>query len=168
MILRSLLTDFRLNEARVRGKRAMSKQISEYSDALKRLEGREDMVYDDYKKGLLDEEGYQRQLFRTREDRAHFTALLGQANTDIYETGMETAKSILELAKNAKSLWKSMEVEERKELLNELLSNPVLNGVNIEFKIKRPFEILSQMASFKNWYTHGDSNPSRRREKAVS
>lgn len=60
---------------------------------------------------------------------------------------METAKSILELAKNATSLWKSMEVEERKEMLNELLSNPVLNAVNIEYKTKRPFEILSPMAS---------------------
>jgi hypothetical protein len=49
-----------------------------------------------------------------------------------------------------------MEVEERKELLNELLSNPVLNGVNIEFKIKKPFEILSQMASFNNWHPFVD------------
>ena len=52
-----------------------------------------------------------------------------------------------------------MDASERKEILNELLSNPVLNGVSIEYKIKRPFEILSQITQIKSGGPKGNRTP---------
>lgn len=41
---------------------------------------------------------------------------------------METVQSILELAKNAKSFWNSQPVDEKKKVLEMILSNPTLVG----------------------------------------
>ena len=46
--------------------------------------------------------------------------------------------------------------------------NHELSDGSIGFKIKKPFDFLRQTASYKTWYTQGDSNPCYRREKAMS
>ena len=81
---------------------------------------------------------------------------------------METAQSILELAKDAKTLWVSRAPMERRMFLDKVLSNPVLNGANIEFTLRKPFAVLAEMAQNDNWRPQGDSNPCILREREVS
>ena len=71
---------------------------------------------------------------------------------------LESANSILELAKNAKSLWKMQSISERKNLLDMVLSNPVLNGLNVEFNLRKPFDVLVEMKGNTEWRTRQDSN----------
>ena len=125
-----------LNETQRKSQSAIRREASGYDEALKALENDEDRVYQDYTRGILDEAGYQRQIKRIRDQRNHFTKLLHKANLMINDAGMETVKSILELATNAKSLWKSRPSHERKELLETLLSNPVLDlPLTVDFLI---------------------------------
>ena len=56
---------------------------------------------------------------------------------------MESVKSILELATSAKSLWIRKSAQERKDCLNMILSNPVLEGVNVRYELKKPFAVLA-------------------------
>ena len=77
----------------------------------------------------------------------------------ITDVSMETAKTILELATNAESLWKMASPQERKEFLEQLLSNPVLNGTTVEYQIRKPFVTLSEMKQDENWRREWDSNP---------
>ncbi len=92
-----------------------------------------------------------RQVKQVREERLRITEQLKHAQLAISDAGMETAKSILELSISAKSLWEKRSPLERRELLNELLSNPVLDGVTVRYEIKKPFRILSEMAESSKW-----------------
>ncbi len=74
---------------------------------------------------------------------------------------MESVKSILELATSAKSLWIRKSAQERKEFLNLILSNPILDGVNVRYELKKPFAVLVKMSENpekEDWCGRRDSN----------
>lgn len=110
--------------------------MDRYRQASLDLERREDELYDDYKKDVMDEDGYRRQLRRVRDERRHYERLLEQAQTSITNTFYETSQRIIELAKDAESLWKERSDQERVEMLKDILSNQRLNGVTIEYELK--------------------------------
>ena len=58
---------------------------------------------------------------------------------------METARSIIELATTAKSLWNQRSAIERRHLLDLLLSNRSLDGVNVRYDLK------NHLACWPNW-----------------
>ena len=157
-----------LNETQRKARAATKRETDSYREALKALEQREDRIYDDFVKGLLDETGYKRQLEKIRAERSRFTNLLENANFAIQDAAMETAKSIIELAKHAKSLWLSQSPEARRGLLEKLLSNQVLDGPIVRYQLKKPFEILARMKETENWRPHRDSNPGFHRERVTS
>ena len=157
-----------LNETQHKAVAATRREAASYNEALKKLEDQEDEAYLDYKKGVLDEKGHRRRIEKVRSERLYYSQQLEGANVAIANFCMENAKTIIELATNAKSLWLSRSAQERREFLNDILSNQVLEGVNVRYEMKKPFVTISQMSGNENWRPHGDSNPGRRREKAVS
>jgi hypothetical protein len=134
-----------LNEAHNLACEAVRKEMAAYMAALLELEGREDMAYDDLKRGVLDDQGYKRQLKRVRDDRHHYTGLLEEAQLNLNGAYKETAQSILELAIDAKQLWLSRTPLERREFLSRLLSNRVLNGTNVQYELRKPFGTIAEM-----------------------
>ncbi len=70
---------------------------------------------------------------------------------------MESVKSILELATSAKSLWIRKSAQERKDFLNMILSNPILEGVNVRYELKKPFAVLVKMSEKEDWCARKDS-----------
>lgn len=99
---------------------------------------------------------YQRQIAKIRAHRRDFTELLKNANLQINDATCETAKSILEMATRAESLWKLPSPPERKKLLDDLLSNQVLDGPTVRYELKKPFKTLSEMKQDQNWRTERD------------
>jgi site-specific DNA recombinase len=148
-----------LNETQVKARSATKRETDSYREALKLLERKEDEAYDHFIKGILDKEAYQRQITKVRKERSEFTALLEQANLAITDAILETAKSILELASQAKSLWLSRAPAERRNLLDRILSNPVLEGATVRYNLKKPFIVLSGMKESGKWRGGRDSNP---------
>jgi hypothetical protein len=71
---------------------------------------------------------------------------------------METAKTVLELATSAKSLWISRSAYERREFLNKVLSNPILDGLTVRYELKKPFAVLLKMNEKDNWCPGLDLN----------
>lgn len=51
-----------------------------------------------------------------------------------------------------------MTTQERKEALDRVVSNPILNGANVQFNLRKPFGILIEMKQKENWCTRQDSN----------
>ena len=74
-----------------------------------------------------------------------------RAQLDINGAALETAKSILQLATNAESLWKLATPQERRSLLDDLLYNPALNGVSVRYDIIKPLRTLSEMNRDKSF-----------------
>lgn len=148
-----------LNESKEKARRAIKQDISNFSMALKTLEGAEDDLYKDLRRGILDEEGYHRQIASVRSERTRFTNLLEKAQLHINDITGETFKSILQLATDVKSLWKNQSDEERAGLLNKLLSNQVLDGATVRYQLILPLRVLLDMKGNSDWRRERDLNP---------
>lgn len=147
-----------LNKTHLKAQAAVTREVDTFSAALKQLEGSEDEVYADLRKGILDESAYKRQLEHIRSERARFTQLLKQAQLGINDAYLVTAKKILELAQNAKTLWLTRSREEQRDFLNEILSNRVFDYPSVRYEMKKPFQTLSRMASSSTMLRLLDSN----------
>ncbi|MGK5089534.1 recombinase family protein [Bdellovibrionota bacterium FG-2] len=147
-----------MNKAQRKTQDATKREMAQYRDALVALESEEDQLYGDLKKGVIAELAYHRLLKRVRDQRLHFSNLLEGASLAISDAGMETVKSILELATSAKSLWIDRSPQERRDFLDDILSNPVLDGTTVRYEIKKPFRIISEMAKSNVWRTQEGSN----------
>jgi hypothetical protein len=62
-----------------------------------------------------------------------------------------TVASILSVARRAKDIFESSEVIEKRQFLNYLLQNPVVNGKNLEFTMRSPYNLVLELAGCTNW-----------------
>jgi len=121
-----------------------------YRRSLKKLEIREDELYDDLKKGLFDEEFYKRKIDEVRKERARFADLLITIESSVSEIYLQTAQDVLELAKNAKLYWNHLNNSEKVQMLKKVVWNPRLVDTTIEYEMKKPFKILLEMKGLSN------------------
>lgn len=153
----SIREDFRnellsaVNETLVQTRRAVNDDLERYQSALAGLRSREDRAYDLLAKEVIDIEDYNHQRKRLQEEAAQYADLMQQAHLKIKEAAGETVESIIELATNADLLWNHMTNGERRELLDNLLSNRWLEGVTVEYEIVKPLRTLSEMKQDSIW-----------------
>lgn len=86
-----------------------------------------------------------------------------QAQLKINETAGETVESIIELANKAESLWIHMSTEEKRELLDKLLSNRWLDGITAQYEIVKPLRMIAEMKEDQNWRRGLESRRTPRR-----
>ncbi len=134
-------------------------QMAEFKAKEQELQGFENKLFDMRLQGHIAQTDFDKQLARIRSNRDDLTDQLETLQKGLTSAVMETAKSVLELGKSAKSLWKESTPEERRNLLDKLLSNPILDGLNIQFNLKKPFAVLVQMKENDKWCVRWDSNP---------
>lgn len=67
--------------------------------------------------------------------------------------------TVLSLADNALEYLKSSKVEQKREILNLVLSNLELNDGNLNYTVNSPFNLLLDSSNHKEWRTRRDSNP---------
>ena len=147
-----------LNETHAKAQAAIKKQMEGFSAELRKLEGREDEVYTDLKRGVLDEVGYQRQIERVRDERRHYEEEIKRLTLAIGDEAMVSVKKVFELAINAKSLWNTMERKEKLAYLDRVVFEPKLNGLSVEYQLQKPFATLAKMKGTSKWRRERDSN----------
>lgn len=81
-------------------------------------------------------------------------AILQEAEDNYYIT----AKYLLELANRAYELFKSSEVEERRQLIKLVLSNLRVEGKSVRYEAIKPFDTLLNYADRQAWLPRLDSN----------
>ena len=101
--------------------------------------------------GTMDKDAYKRSIEKIRNDKRHFERLLEQSQIAITGAFYETSEKILELAKNAESLWKMASPLERLKFLKTILSNQQLDGLNVRYELKKPFAVLAEMKRKDEW-----------------
>lgn len=69
-----------------------------------------------------------------------------------------TAIYLLELANKAYDLFKSSEIEEKRQLLKLTLQNLVLSGKKVQFQVQKPFDTILNFADSPSWLLGLDSN----------
>ncbi len=150
-----------MNKLNSKTKKVIHFQQAELSDKCKELEKHEDQLTEFLLVGTIDKAAYDGQLRRIRGNREGLLEQLEQLRLSLQDTFMESVKSILELATSAKSLWIRKSAQERKEFLNMILSNPILDGVNVRYELKKPFAVLVKMSENpekESWCGRRDSN----------
>ena len=65
---------------------------------------------------------------------------------------------LMELANKASELFKEMTGDEKREIVNSVLSNPQVIDGSIRFSYKMPFAIFENVANLNNWRDRRDSN----------
>ncbi|USN48081.1 MAG: recombinase family protein [Pseudobdellovibrionaceae bacterium] len=147
-----------LNATEKKAHRATEAQIAEFKAREQELQGHEDKLFDLRLQGNVGQADFEKQLARIRSNREGLTDQLETLQKGLTSAVMETAKTVLELGKSAKSLWKDGAPEERRNLLDKLLSNPILDGLNIQFNLKKPFAVLVEMKENDKWCPRPDLN----------
>lgn len=74
-----------------------------------------------------------------------------------------TAKYILELSNRAYELFKSSEVEERRQLIKLVLQNLRIEGRLVKFEGLKPFDTILNYSDHQLWHPRRDSNPRPKR-----
>jgi site-specific DNA recombinase len=142
-----------LNESQRTIVAANAKKIAGLKAELGDLERREDEAYDNLVRKVIDEEAYRRAVLRIRQRRVDVRHEMDQAQAQSIGGFRETAETVFELAKNAKSLFISRSPLERRTFLEMICSNPVLNGATVEYVLKKPFSTLAEINTSGEWRT---------------
>ena len=104
---------------------------------------------------------FSKKLKEYKEKQAELEAKM-QSYTDADENFYLTANMTLNLAKKAYEIFESSEISEKRQLLNFLLQNLKLQGKNLIFELKKPFDTVLQASKCSNLLRGWDSNPQPR------
>jgi DNA invertase Pin-like site-specific DNA recombinase len=148
--LASLVADA-LNENHRRAQVEKDREVATYKAQLTELRARADRAYDVLDAGTIGREEYKRQIDRFRAEEDAVFAKLRRAEKEIDGSYLATAQQILELCKSARILWESRSKIEQRDLLAELLWNPLLDGTKVRYDLKKPFRVVSEMREKEDW-----------------
>jgi len=139
--------------------RTHKRQLDGQRGALKDLERKEDKLYADYADGVLDKDGHQRQLRRIRDERDALNRQFEDLTLLISDSSKTAVRKMFELATDAKTLWKSMNREERVGFLKKVCSNPTLDELTLHYHLQKPFARIASMKQNSMWRRGRDLNP---------
>jgi site-specific DNA recombinase len=114
------------------GLAALNARSARLTDLL--LEGRIDTAAHDERRGLLISE---------RQEIEQELAALDAGDDSL----VMAARQIVELARSPETLYESADPEKKRQLLEIVMSNPVVSGKNIEFTLLEPFATVAKRFS---------------------
>lgn len=98
-------------------------------------------MYEDKLDGSITEEMYD-SLLREYKGKQHELLHQMENHSEADEQFYLTANITLNIAKRAKEIFESSEPSEKRQFLGFLLQNCVLNGKNLEFTMRSPFNLI--------------------------
>ncbi len=141
--------------------------IEALSKEIPKLDKKLNQLYDDKLDGLIDVTFYSKK-------KHDYQAQIDKINIQIatkMKSGEEKfnfAQSLIELFKDAPRLFKQASPEKKRILVNLVQSNALLKDEKLQVELKSVFFELAKLADFDKWYSQGNSNPRRLREREVS
>ena len=118
--------------------KALAGLQQEYATIQKRIDRLFDLRIDD---PSITNDMFNNKIKELKENQMEITVKL-QQYTQADENYYITASTVLNLAQRALSIFQNSEVMEKRQLLNFLLQNPQLQGRNLVFTLKAPFDTV--------------------------
>lgn len=103
------------------------------------IEDRISKMYDDRLDGRITDEMYDKKLKEYKERQSTILTEM-HIHSDADEEFYLTANMVLKLAQRALQIFKSSEVDEKRQFLNFLLQNCQLEGKKLSFSMRYPFD----------------------------
>jgi len=127
-----------------------NKQLDKLNDENKTLTKMMDNLYLDKLKGRITDDKYDQFFQSFHEQKAGIATrlvMLQEAEDNYYIS----TKYLLELSNRAYELFKSSEVEERRQLIKLVLSNLRVEGKKVEYDAIKPFNTILNYADRQAW-----------------
>ncbi len=126
----------------------------QHDDAQHRIDRLMDLFID----ASITKEDYDKKHKELREKQYDLGMQLDD-HTKADENYHIAASTVLSLAKRAAEIFESSEPEEKNVLLNYLLQNPTVNGKNVSYALRSPFNAILELANCPSGGAYRDSNP---------
>ena len=120
------------------------------TEKLQNLKNKEDRLFDAYIDGKCDEKTYKEKKYEISEERDRLIADMNKYLSIDEETAHMLTK-MAEITANIGVFLKSPITSLKKDILNIILSDCVLNEKNLVFSIVKPFDELLKTPDFKKW-----------------
>ncbi len=125
---------------------------------IKKYQNRIDSTFEAFIDKAIDEEIYKRKTAEYKESKL---ALEKQLAT--FELGIDkkyaSVSHLLEISRKAPESFKTANFEQKRSLINFVLSNLELNGEKLRWEYKKPFDKMAFCKENGNWLGRRDSNP---------
>ncbi len=143
------------------------KTIDRLQAEYKKIQSRLDTLLDVRLDGSITKEQFDQKAQSLKQKQYDLNTRLEQ-HTQADDEFNITVSLLLELTSRAYELFCSSKIDQKRRILNLLFSNLQLEGEKLLFTVNKPFDLLMSMPRSEVWHPQGDSNPCRRRERAVS
>ena len=118
---------------------------------LKFLDSRFDRLKKTYLDGDFSREEYLKEKQYIELEQKFLENKIAQLSTDNKEFEI-TLEYLLELTSKINFLYESSRIERKRKILNLVFSNFFLNGSNLSYELKKPFDMFVKRANrLKNW-----------------
>lgn len=124
---------------------------------LDQIQKRLSRLIDEHLDGNIDVGIYQQKLQEYKNRQREITKEM-EAHVDADETCLLTIKTVIDLARRAKEIYLSSNLDEKRELLNLVFSNLKLREKRLLVTLREPFSILMQAAQHPMCLRKKDSN----------
>lgn len=126
------------------------KQIGLLEERYRTAHKKIDRAYEDKLEGLIEAEFWTAQNSRLNVElsqlEAQMTALRA-ANSAYLEKGVH----LMELARQAPTLFKTMTPDEKRAIVNLVLSNPRIENGSLQYDFKKPFSMYANVTDLVKW-----------------
>lgn len=138
-------------------KRMRDTTLATLDTEIEKYQTRMEKVYEDYLDEKTPEALYQRKFdeFRDAQKKLQNKRLNIEQIEDEY---YGTASHLLRLSKNATKLFEKAGIEQKRSLISIVLSNLQLEGEQLRWELKKPFDTMAFCSVSKNWLRGLDSN----------
>lgn len=136
----------------------------QYFETKEKLEGllkRQDRLYEDMTKGLIDESDMRRMREGIKNEIQSCRSKLENDFGKAQELVRERVKFTLELATDAEERWNTSSPIDRVVLLKNALSNLYLDGATVRYDLRKAYKILAQIKNketLQSWCPEPDLN----------
>ncbi len=137
-----------LKESNAEKKDFHKKMLSQLQQEYERLENRINGMYIDKLDGKISENFFEEKSKSWREEQKRTLEKIENIQ-NASQTYIEEGVLLLELAKNAHSLFMKQSAHEKRRLLNLLVSNCVWKDGKLTANYKQPFDMLAEYAPIK-------------------
>ena len=135
-----------------------SKQLAILEGHYRTNQNKINKAYEDKLEDRIDHEFWVVQNDRLRVEQVKIEsqiASMREKNMTFINQGLQ----LMELAKQAHVLFPHMTPEEKRELVNMVLSNPQIENGSLRYDLRKPFSYFTNVTDLEKWRGGRDSNP---------
>ena len=122
-----------------------------------RYKQRLDRMYEDRLDGKIDNELYDRKSLEYRNNIENLKTQLSTLELSGI-VDIQSVSNLLNVSKNAYKTFQKADIHEKRELLEMVHSNFSLDGTQLRWKLKRPYELMAFSNNNSTWQGYVESN----------